>query len=143
MAKDLVLERLSKAISEEPYAQIFQFKLEELKPGYAVVKMEINKRYLNSLGIIHGGAIFSLMDEAFQAASNSHGTIAVALSLSVTYFKAPKPGDTITAEAREINLTRKTGTYLIEVRDTENGLLANCQAIVYRKERPLPFFDVR
>jgi acyl-CoA thioesterase len=141
MTDTKVLERLSGEISREPFGRIFGFRLKELKPGYALVEMDVTERFQNSLGMVHGGAIFSLIDQAFQAAGNSHGTVAVALNMNISYFRPPKFGSILRAEAREINLTRRTGTYAIEVKDEEGALIANCQAMVYRKDTPLPFLD--
>jgi len=45
----------------------------------------------------------------------------------------------LTAEAKEINKTKKTAVYHIEVRDDRDKLIASCQALVYRLEKPLPF----
>ena len=141
MTETKVLERLSGEISREPFGRIFDFRLKDLKPGYALVEMDVTERLQNSLGMVHGGAIFSLMDQAFEAASNSHGTVAVALNMNISYFRPPKFGGILRAEASEINLTRRTGTYAIEVRDEEGTLIANCQAMVYRKDNPLPFLE--
>ena len=141
MTDTKVLKRLSEEISKESFGQIFGFKLKDLKPGYALVELDVTERFQNSLGMVHGGAIFSLMDQAFQAAGNSHGTVAVALNMNISYFRPPKFGGTLRAEAKEINLTRRTGTYAIEVRDEEGSLIANCQAMVYRKDTPLYFLD--
>ncbi|MBW2123747.1 MAG: PaaI family thioesterase, partial [Deltaproteobacteria bacterium] len=93
----------------------------------------------NLFGMAHGGAIYSLIDEAFQTAVNSHGTLAVALNMNVTYVNSPEPGDLLRAEAREVSLTRKTGTYAIRVTDGKDRLIALCQALAYRKGEPLPF----
>ncbi|MBN2373092.1 PaaI family thioesterase [bacterium] len=134
-----VLRCLSEELSREPFGKVFGFRLKKIDAGHAIVEMEVTEKLQNSIGIIHGGAIFSLMDQAFQAASNSHGTIAVALNLNVTYFKSPQLGDILEAEAREVNLTRRTGAYAIEVKDSGGSLIANCQALVYRKDNPLPF----
>lgn len=139
MTNTKVLESLSREISREPFGQIFGFRLKDLKPGYALVEMDVTDRLQNSLKLVHGGAIFSLIDQAFQAAGNSHGTVAVALNMNISYFRPPQFGGILRAEAREINLTRRTGTYSIEVKDEEGALIANCQAMVYRKDNPLPF----
>jgi len=141
MDDENIIKHLSEKISEEPFGRIFGIRLRELRPGYALVEMDISDRFQNSLGIVHGGAIFSLMDQAFQAASNSHGTVAVALNMTISYFRPPKVGGILKAEAKEINLTRRTGTYSIEARDEEGNLIANCQAMVYRKDNPLPFLE--
>jgi len=93
----------------------------------------------NIFGKAHGGALFALIDEAFETASNSHGTMAVALNMNITYLASPAAGSTLTAEAREINRTKRTAVYEIKVVDGESRLLASCQALVYRMDRPLPF----
>lgn len=139
MADEKVIEQLSEKISQEPFGRIFGFRLVAIRPGYALVEMDVAERFQNSLGLVHGGAIFSLMDQAFQAASNSHGTVAVALNMNISYFRPPAFGGKLRAEAKEVNLTRRTGTYQIEVKDQDEKLIANCQAMVYRKDNPLPF----
>jgi len=51
------------------------------------------------------------------------------------------PGAILTAEAKEINRTRKTATYDIRVQDETGALIAICTALVYRKGTPLPFLE--
>ena len=92
-------------------------------------------------GMAHGGAIFSLMDAAFEVASNSHGTMAVALSMNIHYLASPSKGKLLTAEASEINKTRRTAVYDIRATDDSGKLLATCQALVYRLDKPLPFLE--
>jgi acyl-CoA thioesterase len=78
-------------------------------------------------------------DEAFETASNSHGTVAVALNMNITYVSPPSPGSKLIAEAQEFSRTKKTASYDIRVFDVGKNLIAFCQALVYRKETPLPF----
>jgi len=85
----------------------------------------------------HGAAIFALIDEAFEISSNSHGNIAVALNINVTYMMPPEKNTTLTAESREINRTRRTASYQITVRNNQN-LIAVCQALVYIKDEQSP-----
>lgn len=137
--------RIRRAIEEqvarEPFAQKFNMRLVDLEKGYSKVQMTFTEDMQNLFGMAHGGAIFALIDEAFETASNSHGTMAVALSMSLNYLAAAAPGSTLTAEARELNCTRKTATYEIKVHDHSGLLIASCQALVYRKGVPLPFLE--
>jgi acyl-CoA thioesterase len=87
----------------------------------------------------HGGAIFSLIDEAFEISCNTHGTVAVALNVTVTYHRAPTAGSVLRAESREIYRSAKTATYDIKVTEGDNTLIASCQALAYRKNEKLPF----
>ncbi len=136
-----VFDALFKRVDWEPYAQHLGLKLKKLDKGYSLVEMTLREEMKNILGSTHGGAIFSLIDEAFETASNSHGTIAVALNMNVTFIAPPSPGAVLRAEAKETNLTPRTATYLINVTEGENRLIATCQALVYRKKEMLPFLE--
>ncbi len=126
-------------VGKEPFAQKFGIKLLEIDDGYSKVEMKFTSDMENILGMAHGGAIFALIDEAFETASNSHGTIAVALNMNITYVSSPPSESLLTAEAREFSRTQKTASYDIKVVDEQNSLIASCQALVYRKGTPLPF----
>lgn len=126
-------------VAAEPFAQKFGIRLVELKAGYSRVEMSFTADMENIFGMAHGGAIFALIDTAFETACNSHGTMAVALNVTVNYLAAASPGVKLIAEAREVNLTRKTGNYEINVREETGQLIAICQALAYRKGVPLPF----
>lgn len=124
---------------EEPFAKNMGLRVLEVGQGFSRVSLTLTPAMENIFGMTHGGAIFSLMDEAFEMASNSHGTVAVALNMNVTYITAPRRGDTLQAEARESSRTRRTAHYTITVRDGTGDLIATCSALVYRKDQPLPF----
>jgi len=125
-------------VREEPLAKLFDIKLKDVEEGYALCEMMYTEKMDNIYGNAHGGALFSLIDEAFEISSNSHENIAVALNMNVTYMKPPKKNTVLTAESREINRTRRTASYNIIVRDNEN-LIAVCQALVYVKDQEIPF----
>jgi len=134
-----VKEAIFRQVAVEPFAQKFGLKLLDLAAGYSKVEMVFTPDMANMFGAAHGGALFALIDEAFETASNSHGTLAVALNLNITYIAAPKPGTTLTAEAKEFSRTHRTAGYAIQVFDPQGQLIASCQALVYRKGTPLPF----
>jgi len=130
-------------VGKEPFARKFGIKLVDMDEGYSKVEMMFTPDMENILGMAHGGAIFALIDEAFETASNSHGTLAVALNMNITYVSSPSPGSKLVAEAREFSRTQKTASYDIKVVDEKNNLIASCQALVYRKGSPLPFLNER
>lgn len=114
--------------------------LDEIGPGYARTSVIIEDFHLNSLDMVHGGTIFTLADFAFAAACNSHGSIAVAINIAITYIKAATGGK-LTAEAREVSKNAKLGTYDIEIRDDTDELIATFQGLAYRKPHPVPISD--
>ena len=136
-----VKKAMFKRVSEEPFARKMNLQLVELDAGYSVVEMTFREDMENIFGMAHGGAIFALIDEAFETAGNSHGTVAVALNMNITYTAAPSPGVRLRAVAKEVNLTRRTATYDIRVTDENDKLIAVCSALVYRKKDPLPFLE--
>jgi acyl-CoA thioesterase len=142
--KENVLESLKEQIKDEPFANHMGISLRDIGPGYAVMEARFSEKMTNFNGLIHGGAIFALMDEAFGAASNSHGTIALALNLNVTFLETPRFDSLLIAEAKEESRSKRTASYRIEVlQKDENGdrKIALCQALVYRKDKPLSFLE--
>jgi acyl-CoA thioesterase len=136
-----IKEAIFRQVTQEPFAKKFDLKLVDLDEGYSKVTMVFTPDMENMFGKAHGGALFALIDEAFETAGNSHGTVAVALNMNISYLASPSTGATLTAEAKEINRTNKTAVYDIKVVEGENRLLASCQALVYRLEKALPFLD--
>ncbi len=133
------LEKLREQAAAQKIAERLGIMLEEVTPGYARASMVCREDMSNILGMIHGTAVFALLDEAFQAAVNSHGTVAVALNMSLTFHQAPKLGERLTATAREIHTGRRLATCFIEATDANGALVASCQALAYRKGQPHEF----
>ena len=131
-------ELLRAASNRGPYAQKLGMCCLAAGVGYCRMEMKVPEDAINMFGATHGGAVFSLIDEAFSIACNSHGVVAVALNLSVTYVSGSRPGDRLVAEVREISLTRRTATYDIRVTREDGELVAVSQALAYRKGEPLP-----
>jgi acyl-CoA thioesterase len=112
-------------------------ELAAVAPGQARAKLVLQPYHLNGLGIVQGGAIFTLADFAFAAASNAHGTIAVAANANITFIKAVTTG-TLWAEAKEVAKNPKLGTYLVEIKDEAGDLVALFEGLAYRKKDQLP-----
>ncbi|MBW2079110.1 MAG: hotdog fold thioesterase [Deltaproteobacteria bacterium] len=141
MIKKDTTQLLKEIAGKEPFAHLMNIKVLEIKAGYARVQAKVKEEMLNIHGITHGGALFSLVDEAFELASNSHGTVAVALNMNITFFAPTSAGDILTAEAREIYRANRTATYQIDVTKYDGSIIARCQALVYRRRDPLPGLD--
>ena len=136
-------ELLKGQITKSPFAKYMGMTILDIAPGYAKVEARYSERMYNFQGLIHGGAIFAIIDEAFGAAANSHGTIALALNMNITFIKSPQIDSILIAEAKEESRGKRTATYHIEVHqkgENEDQKIAVCQALVYRKEKKLPFF---
>ncbi len=131
------MDEVKRCLARDQFAAHCHIELISVEPGHARARMVLQTLHLNGLGITQGGAIFTLADFAFAAASNSHGSIAVAVNVSITFMKAATAG-TLYAEAREISRNAKLGSYTVEVRDDRNELIALFQGMAYRKKDKLP-----
>ncbi|MCD6532766.1 MAG: hotdog fold thioesterase [Deltaproteobacteria bacterium] len=127
------MENIKKFFKNDRFAAHNDITLLDIRPGYAKAELIISDKHLNGVDITHGGAIFTLADLAFAVASNSHGTVAVGVSATISYLKATNRG-TLTAEAKEVAINPKLATYQVEVRNEKNELIAIFQGTVYRKK---------
>lgn len=133
---------IQRAVKTEPFAQALGMELIELDENHSVVEMTyLPEKMDNIYGRAHGGAVFALIDEAFETVCQTDGTIAVALNVNVTYVGSPEPGARLRAEAIEVNRTKRTALYDIRVTDPEGRLMASCQALAFRTGKPIPFLD--
>jgi acyl-CoA thioesterase len=131
------MDKLREYLNRDRYAALSNVELLDLAPGYARTKMTLQPHHWNGLGTVQGGAIFTLADLAFAAACNSHGTVAVAINVSITFMKAAVAG-TLWAEAREVCKNFKLSTCTIEVKDDQGELVALFQGLAYRKADKIP-----
>jgi acyl-CoA thioesterase len=128
------------AVKNEPLARTFGLELVALDSGHAVVEMTYHPEVMDNIyARAHGGAIYALIDEAFETASQTDGTIAVALNVNVTYVSSPEADTRLRAEARRVSRTKKTSSYAIQVTDQRGELIATCQALAYRTGKTIPF----
>ncbi|HOI47731.1 MAG TPA: PaaI family thioesterase [Prolixibacteraceae bacterium] len=130
--------RYQQQFEKDLFAKNAGIKLVEAAPGYAKARMKISPEHLNSVGVLHGGALFTLADFTFAVASNAHGKVALAIDAEISFFKSVSAG-TLTAVAKEISLHSKLGTYLVDIFNEKGELLANFKGTVYRKNETHPF----
>jgi len=131
------MEAIRQFIAEnDRFAKHAGIELLEVAAGTASARMKITRQHLNGVNIVHGGAIFTLADLTFAAASNSHGSVAVAINVSIAYIKAVGEG-TLFAKAREVSRNPKLALYLVDITDDDGGLVATFQGMVYRKKEKL------
>ncbi|MBN1140541.1 MAG: PaaI family thioesterase [Deltaproteobacteria bacterium] len=122
--------------NEDKFARHCGIELLELRPGWARTAMKIGPHHLNGARTVHGGAIFTLADFAFAAASNSHGPLAMGINNSVSFFKAVKEG-TLYAEAKEESRHPRLASYSVRITDDGGDTVALFQGMVYRKQESI------
>ena len=135
-----VREAIENAVKRETFAQALNMKLVALEDGYSVVEMIYTPENMNNMyDRAHGGALFGLIDEAFETAGQTKGTNAVALNVNITYVNSPKPGSRLRAEANRVSETQKTASFDIKITDQDGNIITTCQALAYQTGKPIPF----
>jgi acyl-CoA thioesterase len=122
------------------FARHVGIELLEMGEGTARARLALHDSHLNGVGVTHGGAIFTLADLAFAAASNSYGAVAVAINAHISYLRATSEG-TLYAQAREISRTPRLASYTVEITDEQGNIVALFQGMVYRKKETLEEVD--
>lgn len=127
------MEKIKKYFENDRFADLAGIEILEIKKGWSRVKMNITEKHLNGVGIVHGGAIFTLADLAFAAAANSHGNVSVGINASISYMKAGK-GKILMAEAQEVSRNPRLSSYMVRVTDEKDDLIAIFQGMAYVKK---------
>jgi acyl-CoA thioesterase len=128
---------VAKMMQDDLFSQWLGIDVLEVREGYSKIKMVLRAEMINGFGIIHGGIPFSLADSAFAFACNNRNNLSVALDTSITFTKATKPGDVLTAEAKELHNGRSTGLYLITISNQHNEPVALFKGTCFRTGKPL------
>ncbi len=126
------MSELVNITQKDTFAKYLGIKITSVKEGAATAEMALTGHHLNGAGTAHGGAIFSLGDTVFAAASNSREGLAMAINVSISFFKAITEGK-LTAVAEEVSLHKKLATYIVKIYDHESNIIALFQGTVYRK----------
>jgi acyl-CoA thioesterase len=132
MKHNLAKKIVDKMMVEDKFSHWLGIETILIEQGHCILRMKIREEMINGFGTAHGGIAFSFADSALAFASNGHGRLSVALDCSISFSVAVKVNDVLTCEAKELSLTNKTGTYLIEITNQKNEKVAFFKGTVYR-----------
>ena len=118
--------------SNDPFCATVGVDLASVHPGYAETTLTVGEEHLNFHGTPHGGAVYTLADAAFAAASNTGEKAAVALETNISYLAAVDVGERLRAVAEEVNLGGRTALYDVRVEDEAGDVVATFRGRVFR-----------
>lgn len=107
------IKRIETALDSVPFAKLLGIELEELDIGTATLAFEIRPELKQNKGVVHGGAIASLIDSATAFAIISLLPLdekATTVDLTISYLRALTQG-----RARATARVLRTGRRLIVV----------------------------
>lgn len=121
--QEKIIRDMISLFEESEFSRLLGMHIIEAWDGYAKVSMDCAGKG-NDHNSVHGGAIFSLADQAFAIASNSSGIPHVAVSVSIQYI-APAKGPLVAVAKR---IAKSADTDIFRVR-------------IYEKEKIVATFD--
>lgn len=125
-APDEIAQRF---ISALPYARALGLTLVRLGNGTAEILMPWNGQLIGDpeTGVVHGGAVFALMDTCAGTAVMSHPSAprrTATLDLRIDYMRAALPDRAITAHAECYHLTRTVAFVRATATDGDDRAIA-------------------
>lgn len=126
------IKKLEQILKNDRFANHNDIRLISIGKGEASAEMTVSEKHLNGVDIIQGGALFTLADFAFAAASNSHGRIAVATNASINFFKGVSSGK-LTAKAKELNSGKTLSSYTVDIMDENDTKIAFFSGTAFMK----------
>lgn len=128
------LKRIQKALATVPFAQLLQLELESLDSGTATLALNVRRELTQNQGVVHGGAIASLIDTATAFAILSllaPKERVTTVDLTISFLRPLRTGR-LRAAAKVIRAGRRLFVVSAEVFD-EDGKLATTALSTYIK----------
>ena len=105
-----------------------------VEKGRAVARLDVKEQHKNGLGTVHGGALFTLADLAFAAASNCGDDMVVSIDAGMSFSKACASG-ILVAEAREVTRSSRLVNYEAKVCNEAGDIIALFHGTGYIKHK--------
>jgi len=118
------VEKLKANEAREPIASFLKMKLVELSPGYSKITMKVMPEHLNFNGMVFGGIVMAVADQAFAYATNSLVSPSIATQFNIHLISGAAVGDELTAECRVIKSGRRIGVSEMTVTNQAGKLIA-------------------
>ncbi len=120
------LKRVQKALTSVPYARLLRLELEDIGPGKATLSVKVRKELKQNHGVVHGGAVASLIDSATAFAIISlieprEKVTTVDLTIS---FLRPVTAGRMRASAKVVRAGRRLFVVTADVSDSGGKLTA-------------------
>jgi uncharacterized protein (TIGR00369 family) len=120
------LKRIQKAMSTVPFARLLGIELEEITSGTATLGVDVQKELTQNHGVVHGGAIASLIDTATAFAIISllaPREKVTTVDLTISYIRPVTEGR-VRATAKVLRAGRRLFVVSADVFDKEGTLVS-------------------
>jgi uncharacterized protein (TIGR00369 family) len=131
------LKRIQKALATVPFARLIGIELEEIGSGTATISLKVRKELTQNQGMVHGGAVASLIDTATAFAILTllePSEKVTTVDLTISYLR-PVTRGRLRARARVVRAGRRLFVVSAEVFSGETTLTATALS-TYIKVQP-------
>lgn len=125
-----ILEQLQAVVRGDgriaPIAKTLGFSLTHIQPGTATIEIDVDERFWNPMGTLHGGILVDIADAAmglaYAAALEDHESFTT-LELKINYLRPFKEGH-LKAVAKTVQHGRTVGIMDCDVFDDRGKVIA-------------------
>ena len=120
------LNRIREAFASVPYARLIGLELGEMKPGEANLHLDIRDELKQNQGVVHGGAVASLIDTAaaFAVVTRLEPDERVTTTDLTIHYLRPITSGRLTATARIVRGGRRLFVLSVQVTNDHEVLVA-------------------
>lgn len=120
-------EAIASLVNECPYFSLLSMKIRDLQWGTSLLEVQLEEKHLQPFGMVHGGAIASVVDAAafwavFPQVEKGMGLTTVEMKLN---YLAPVKEGKLVAEGRCIRIGKTLALGEAQVRDEKGNLVAH------------------
>ena len=119
------IAELQAKAENEPIATFLDMRLIDLSEGYAKVAMKLRPEYANFIGLVFGGIVMSVADEAFAYGTNSVITPNVASQFNIHFVAGADANDELIAECRVVKTGKRVCISEMTVTNQDGKLIAS------------------
>jgi uncharacterized protein (TIGR00369 family) len=117
-----------------PIGRLLGLRVVSVEPGTATLSMQVDERFANPMGTLHGGILCDLADAAMgiaYAGSLENGESFTTLELKINFVK-PVWSGLLTASGRVVKAGRTVGLVECDITDEQGSLVARASSTCMR-----------
>ena len=127
-------EIIDTMMADDKMSQWLGIEVLNYNPGSVSLRMTVREEMVNGFGVTHGGITYCLADSALAFSANSHGMRSMSIETSISHLNKVQTGDILTVNTKELSLSRKVGSYEMDVINQNDILVAHFKGTVYRSD---------
>jgi len=129
------MDPVARMLEDDAASRALGIEVADVAGGNATARMRVRSDMVNGHGIVHGAFVFAVADTAFACACNSHGPVAVAAAVDITFVAPARAGDLLEARAEQRTRFGRSGIYDVTVR-RGTDVIAEFRGTSRTTERP-------